>query len=320
MTIRQAINSGSLPNLDEKLYVSVCNYLKINATDLDYELKSGELERLRYNGFINSLYITDRVKKSHDKLIGNYDKLIKKYEKVSTEMTDPSLAEEKARIDELLGRLRIAKTDYEVQAQGVDIDLENMNLDHKVLNGLQEKRLASLDERQNKVDDKLQAEYEALEALQSASFSSKFKQRRNEREIKKVQDRIKRLQQKQGRLQSTQQRIINRGTEKYKKIKQEELNDHEQLLNNKKQQVDYKKDMELNEQLISTFSSKPGIFNKFKVARLERDQKKMERRLNSLKSKEEVLEYLAKSGKDIKCKDFGAQFFRTVAKSYAYAR
>ena len=320
MTIQQAIDSGSIPSVDETYLLNICQKVGINADNLNYVLKDGELERLRYNSEIHYHYAIDRTRKAHSKLTDNYGKLIDKYKKLSAGMTDPSLADDKAKIDALVEKLTEAQKAYNNQTENIFLTEDNLNLDAKVFNPVQEIRMDILDKRQENVDEELQEAYKTLDTLQGLNFSTPKEIRKNNRDIKSVQRIIKRLQRKQGRLQSTQQKIINRGIEKYKKIKEAEFKKLTRQIDNKVKQVDYKKDMESNQEKINLFASKPGLFNKFRTAVSKIDQRRMERKLKGLKRKEEVLEYLVKSGKNIKLKDFVAQLFRPVEKNRAHSR
>jgi DNA repair exonuclease SbcCD ATPase subunit len=330
MTIKKAIESGQLPNIPEERYIAICKTLGIPADSLDYELQPGEFERLKYNSKIHNYYASERARKAHEKLISNYDKLINDYEDLIGEMEgNEELDPDREQIEELLDKLVEVRNGYNEQAKKVNVDITNMNLDKKVLNKFQETRLNVLSGRQEKVDKKLQKQYQSIDDLKSVEFQTKFMQNKQKRDIKRVQDRINRLQKKQGRLQNTQQRIINKGTDKYKKIKDKELGTYARgieetavnavhMQENREMQAAYTHDMEANKELIGEQSKKTGLFNKFKTARMEARQKKMEKRLNHLKGQENVMKYLRESSKNINCRDFGEKVFRTIARGYAY--
>ena len=329
MTLRSAINSGKLPNLDEGFYIVICKDLFINAKDLDYELKDGELEKLKYNTKVNYLYVGERLKKAHNKLIGNYQELIDKYKKLSNEMGEKEyLKDAKKDLDDLLEKLDKSRKDYEQARDNINLNNVNINLDEMVLSERDEKKLEKLDDKTDELQEKLDNKYKELNKIENSSFQTKKGKKQNQKRIEKVKKRIEKLQKKQGKLQSKQQRIVSKGNQKYIGIKQNEYKDYLSELESineyqnrrvqlKNEENLYENDIKQTQELIDNLNGKKDIVSKFNKRKLEKNRKSLESNRNTLRHKGEVLDELRNLDKQGTV-NFSTQIYKYVSRVYAY--
>ena len=331
MTLQEAINSGKLPNLNESIYKKLGKRLNINIVDLNYVLddKKGDLDRLRFDYEVNLAFSEEKIKKSQEKVLANYDELINKYTKLSNEMSkkfsnkngsrEYYLKEEKNDLNKLIKEIKQAKKDYEKSINRISISSENLGLEERVFNIKDSVELDMINRQQDNLKKSLEKEYMNLDMLSTLGPSSKTDKR-----ISKVKDRIKQLQAKQGVLQNKQQKIVNKGIEKYKNIKERELNkrvykidriekyQNEKIYLNEKQKV-IDKEIKEQQKQIEAVDKKPGLFNKFKKVTYQAEQTVNKGKRKVYATRELALDALRKSEK-IMVK-FSDQIYKNITNS-----
>lgn len=337
MTLKEAINNGSLPNFGDKKnenkYKKLGKLLGLSIDNLDYEVTDDDLDRMKYNYEINLLLVQERIRKSHNKVLNNYDELINKYKNLSKEMEKKYAQKGKNKqyylkdaskdLNKLIKEIEKVKNNYEKNLNNVNLSRDDLKLNEESLSIVDNKVLDVIEHSEKAIDKKLSSKYEELNELENVEYKTNFMKKINEEKIKRVKERIKRLQNKQGFLQSKQQRIINKGIEKYRSIKQNKINEYlnkiEKVDEYQKVKVQIREEQESNNNDINELDSKikennKGLFSKFKKIPYEVNKKTLERKREHLKNKEKVLEHLRKIEKQGTV-TFGAQIYKYVAKT-----
>lgn len=319
MTIQQAIESKKLPkNISKSQWRNICKGIGItfqqNQNILDLEINEEQLKRLQYSRDVHVANVSNIMTASHNSVIANYDKLIMDYKALSNEMSSkPYLADEKKRIDELIGNLTQAKGKYqgfmsgfEISEQKVDSvkDLREegsssyfMEEDKSLSTQINQNRSEKLDEKIGVLDERLQAEYKELRSLQGVTYKSKFKQNKHNRRIQRKISKIQSLRGKQGILQDKQTQIIEIQTKKYldKMAKKHETaakelarsQAHQAKIDNIEQtKQSYKSDIVENLKELQRLENEKGLGAKIQRATLRMENRVMNATINRLNRKE----------------------------------
>lgn len=326
MTIRDAVNSGRLPNIDYKTIVSICNSFNMPAKDENYDLSYDELKKLQFSPLVHRVSVSNEVKEIHGNLMSKYDSLIKKYEKLSSYMGQSGyLDESKKEIDDLVSKLKEAKNGYQDVIDNVFISDPNFGFDESVLNPIDNIRVQRQNEKIDEVDSELKDEYEKLDDLRSRNYKTKFKKKINEKRINKVCARIEKLQSKQGKMQAIQKRIVNKGSEKYQRRKMKEMEKYYadykryQVYSDMKASIrgtreDYTNDINETKKENLELTSEGGLINGTRKVKNNIDIMKMNAKLKTLGVQEKAIEKLrVKAGR---C-NLSEQYYRTIARSLA---
>ncbi len=341
MTLKEAIKAGKLPDFGDKKnenkYKKIGKLLGLNINDLNYVLdeNNNDLDRIRYNYEINVSLVKERIKKSQKIVLNNYDELINKYTNLSKEMgkkftkegkrKDYYLKDSKKDLNVLLKELKDSKKEYERNINHIKIFEENLGLDSDVLGSFEEFSIKNLDRKEQKLDEKLINEYNELNELKNNKYKTKFMKKIAEERISKVQNRIKKLQNKQGVLQNKQQKIINKGIDRYKAIKQNQINNYLYKINQideyqktkvqlREEQELYNSDIKEVQKEIDLLNKKDGIFNKFRKISYINNQKTLERKRDKLRTREEILDNLRNIEKQGTV-TFSTQIYKHVVKA-----
>lgn len=341
MTLKEAIKTGKLPDFGDKKnenkYKKIGKLLGLNINDLNYVLdeNNNDLDRIRYNYEINVSLVKERIKKSQKIVLNNYDELINKYTNLSKEMgkkftkegkrKDYYLKDSKKDLNVLLKELKDSKEEYERNINHIKIFEENLGLDSDVLGSFEEFSIKNLDRKEQKLDEKLINKYNELNELKNNKYKTKFMKKIAEERISKVQNRIKKLQNKQGVLQNKQQKIINKGIDRYKAIKQNQINNYLYKINQideyqktkvqlREEQELYNSDIKEVQKKIDLLNKKDGIFNKFRKISYINNQKTLERKRDKLRTREEILDNLRNIEKQGTV-TFSTQIYKLVVKT-----
>ena len=267
--------------------------------------------------------------------MNNYDELINKYTNLSKEMgkkftkegkrKDYYLKDSKKDLNVLLKELKDSKKEYERNINHIKIFEENLGLDSDVLGSFEEFSIKNLDRKEQKLDEKLINKYNELNELKNNKYKTKFMKKIAEERISKVQNRIKKLQNKQGVLQNKQQKIINKGIDRYKAIKKNQINNYLYKINQideyqktkvqlREEQELYNSDIKEVQKKIDLLNKKDGIFNKFRKISYINNQKTLERKRDKLRTREEILDNLRNIEKQGTV-TFSTQIYKHVVKA-----
>ncbi len=303
-TLEQYINSGDLPGFD---FLSEADYEYIfNSVGIPFDKSKGEikdrklteeaLERLKFNAKVNKALMTEKAHDANKFLLSSYDDLIEEEKGVieaAKGKYDDAIPDMSSVVNQLVNEKNIHENTM------ANFTFSNAN---DMLNGLQQARINSINEKMEKNASKLEKEYKNLDTLSRTMSSVKtdLKKKRTERRMYRVSEKILKLREKQGRLIGQQRQIVNAAIVKYTNIKNKQMKQYGYIVAGDKRYVDRMDD--LTSQLQAAESDKriteAEIFNlgpdakgKF-VRSLRADSRKLERQINSLNRKIEVTEKL----------------------------
>lgn len=333
MKIKDAIKSGKLPNISINSIFQILDNLGIkvsqnNRTD-EYVLDDKIIDTVRqvanasinYTNYTNE--VNNNIKSAHNELMNKYDNFINNYTDILKSMlkdTNKSIDINninindfkdyfKSDVNELItqiNKLQDAKKDYENVISGIDLTVDNLGLDDKVLNNIDNTIMNNTNTSLGQTEYELQNYQEELDRLNNTKVTSKFKQRRINNKKKHIEERINKLQNKKGKLQTKQARIINKGTNKYIQIKEKEfesiMNDYDRINSyqiamneNQKLQEGISNDLKSTKEELDSLRGKSGIKVSLERSKLQRESKKLEsqheklvkqeKKINSLKNK-----------------------------------
>ena len=236
-SIRYYVENNMLPNnIKPSEWQQICAALGVKAKNTKVALSDEDFKKLRYSKVVHEASVRASIESRHNKVIKEYETLIKKYQKLSSEMTAPELASEKANMDAIISRLQVEKAEYVAKTGDLSHGVENyFTFEQSVSNDIDSKRAAKFDSKLEKVDQDLKEVYETLETQKEelANSRSKFKKAIVNRRINRTMARISKLQEKQGRLSTTQNMIINASTDRYiekkNKEKRRQLEEHRRM-------------------------------------------------------------------------------------------
>jgi len=298
ISLKEAIKNGKLPDFgseNESKYRDFFNELSIsNNFSFDYRLDDEELNRLRYNSDININFVNQSIKKAYDKVSNKYNELINRYKKLSNDMPE---SEDKDNINLLISDLENKLIDFENNNKDIFLEKKNLGYDEKIINVLEETKLDYYDFRSNTVSNELNEKYEELKNLEEKKYKTKFSIKQNEKRIERVKKSIQRLQKKQGKLQNKQQRIINKGSEKYIKIKSNELEKTIVKLDREENKYNLNNDIALTEAIISELDKEDSLGSKFKKVGYELEKEKLNFNKKMLEKKDDILNRLKRVAK-----------------------
>lgn len=333
MTLNEAIKQNKLPRLSEDYYKSILDSLSIKINDFDKdELTEDILMRLVSDFRIHAALTRRNFSEGNSKFTKNYEQVLEEIDALSKDLDDSALREAKEFADKLKSEMDNRKTSYENDKKDFSIARENLGINDIELSDFDKDKLETQNDKMIKNTKKLNEEYQKLESLQNKEIHTAYKQVQNQRRIDRVIKRIEKLQTKQGILQSKQQRIINKATNKYVNIKENEFRKYREQMDRmntyleeknttKKAIEDYQKDLvlanqELNEAKIS--GKKTSVFEKFKlrheknvlersISKLEKQDKKIESTFKRYQTREALMNAL-KNGTIIS--EIGKQYHR----------
>lgn len=236
-SIKYYVQNNMLPNnIKPSMWQQICAELGIKARHTNIALSDEDFKKLRYSKAVHEASVRSSIESRHNKVIKEYETLIKKYQKLSSEMTAPELASEKANMDSIVSRLQVEKAEYETKIGDFGYGVENyFAFEQSVSSNVESKRAARVDGKLDKVEKDIKEVYSTLEEQKQelANSRSKFKKVIVNRRINKTMAKISRLQEKQGRLSTTQNMIINASTDRYiekkNKEKARQLEEHRKM-------------------------------------------------------------------------------------------
>lgn len=251
MTIKDGISAGKIPNVNLKVIFAMLEKMGINVAtsarnenfDLDEQLIDPLRNRLnatiKYSKYNEK--VKNDIKNTHNNLMNQYDVLINKYMNTLKQMQkDPTKDIDlksinsddfedhfKADISEVVGAINTltsAKANYEKVVKNININRTDLGIQtDNVLNTFDASVLGDTNGKLFDVGTNIEKVEEEINALNNKKSSFKFRQRRIEKKKMKLQEKLNKLKNKQGKLQTKQSKIVNKGNEKYRKIKQQEL-------------------------------------------------------------------------------------------------
>ena len=104
-SIRYYVENNMLPNnIKPSEWQQICAALGVKAKNTKVALSDEDFKKLRYSKVVHEASVRASIESRHNKVIKEYETLIKKYQKLSSEMTAPELASEKANMDAIISR------------------------------------------------------------------------------------------------------------------------------------------------------------------------------------------------------------------------
>ena len=221
---------GVLPKFDEEQILEICSQLGIDTAELgiNYIPNQEQLARLANDKYIKLGLANEEIKAKHDKLKQSYEEVGKQYE----ELKDLDQVKEMANDDALKRRINREARNVEERVDTYTDQIDSIALDDAdnftIEEGsLAQNRIASLDRRSDKINDKIRAQYQKLDELRErkSKQQTKLARQRTEARIQRVQDKINALIEKEGKVSAKQFEIMHAQTDKYveKKNKDFEL-------------------------------------------------------------------------------------------------
>lgn len=326
MTIREAVRTGRLPNIGLDYLVRLCNTLNIPAKDINFDLTQEQLKRLQFSPAMHRKSVSQEVRSAHNVLSDKYSKLIARYEQLSHYMGESGyLDDSKKEVDEIVDELKRAKNSYDNVINNIFIDKQDLGFDSSVLNPVDSVKMGISNKGLEKTGDKLSNEYEKLDELRSRDYKTKFKKKINEKRINRVCAKISKLQKKQGKMQATQKKIVNKGSNKYAKIKMKEMNKFYSDFNRyrvygdmkaslKESRENYQHDINETKAELAALQGKVGLINGAKKIKNKVELAVMNANLKKFDIQEKRVENLR--NKPGRCK-LSEQYYRTITKALA---
>lgn len=350
MTIEECKKNGKLPNVDETLIFAMLEKMGINVAtsertknyDLSEELINSLRTRLnakiKYSKYKES--VEKDIKNTHNNLMNQYDALINKYMNTLKKMQkDPSknidlknlnsddfadhFKADYAEVVSAINTLKSAKTNYEKVVNKININRTNLGIrTDNVLNAFESSKLDTTNSKLLNVDTNIEKVEEELSNLSKQKSSFKFRQRRIEKKKMKLQEKLNKLNNKQGKLQTKQSKIVNKGNEKYRNIKQKEL---EKYYKEMERMVNYQTAMSENvnlqnvakDELREAMKERDTLVGSNLKTKLERMQ--LDREIKKLSNRQEVLKNQQTRIQNLKNKKGFCNLSNQIVRSYVNA-
>ncbi len=297
-TILEYMSKGILPStsvISEGEYLQTLVEVGIPLKESnfkDQKISEDELEKLQYHSKINKALMTQKAKLLNVQLVEGYNDLID---------------EEQAMIDGANGKYDTSSMQDIVTALTAEKDKHVANIEgftfsdvRGMLNGIQQNRINSINEKMRKNDFKLKTEYEKMSTLNKTmqNASTSFKINRTQRRMARVAKKIEKLREKQGRLIETQRQIISEAAAKYMDVRRKEMEKYGKSVNTDRNYVSKTNDIEARLQaarndLKLTQDELNGVMgqnvdNKFRRS-LERDERRLTNEVSRLERQQDRL-------------------------------
>lgn len=349
MTIEECKKNGRLPNVDEKIIFATLEKMGINIAtsertknyDLSEELinplRNRLNARIKYSKYKAS--VENEIKNTHNNLMNQYDTLINKYMNTLRKMQkDPSknidlknlnpddfadhFKADYTEVVSAINTLKSAKTNYENVIKGININRTDLGINSNLLNAFESSKLDTTNSKLLNVDTNIEKLEEELSNLSKQKSSFKFRQRRIEKKKMKLQEKLNKLKNKQGKLQTKQSKIVNKGNEKYRNIKQKEL---EKYYKEMERMANYQTAMSENvnlqnaakDELREAMKERDALVGSNLKTKLERMQ--LDREIKKLSNRQEVLRNQQTRIQNLKNKKGFCNLSNQIVRSYVNA-
>ncbi len=230
-TFNDYMITGELPVLSENYYKMVCDELGLPFTGVNQVLKEDQFERLKNDPEIIYILFEQKARKLDFDYMSSCNKLISDAHNALSKLDEKGLSKKSQPINDLIDDLERQRNLHESKVLK-SVNGEEISPEKEYLNKIQSSRLDQIDYKIFDNGDKLKNEYVKIDKIKKslASYKTSLKKKKLKKKLEEAKKRIARLQKKQGKLIETRNRIVNKGIEKYKKIKNEQLRQYSEVI------------------------------------------------------------------------------------------
>ena len=342
MTIKEFIDKYS-PGISKVEFFNICNSVSINIPN-DYaettNLENYQVMKLLAHNKINTHRINSTIIKDHNALLKKYDDTLLYYENLLARdpdhpENDKVLPEDRVGLEIIRNKLLVERNSYSKFITGItnrDISPRHNSLYQEygangsiIDNGIAQSIVDSQQKKIEKKDEKLSEKYAELDALEEELKLARTNGKKNSyiRKISKMRDKIAKINSKKGKIATKQRTIINRNASRLKKRVQENVTINliearregefvQKRVQTQKQIEDITFDYERSNSELEALKSSgkltdaiKSIGKGFEARGLQRDSKKLERKLKALENKNGRCQFINQIQRDIHTHSFG---------------
>ncbi len=322
MTIKDFITKYA-PGMSDNEFMVICNSIGMNLSygyDKNTALNDAQINRLITNNRINTYRISTTIIKDHDNLLNEYDETLRYYDSLLAHdpdhpEKDKILPQDRKGLQEI--RDRLGKERYEYAGFVSAMNARNTSsynnslydsyggygsiIDNSIAQAYVDSKQDKIENKETKINENFERLNDLEEKLNDARTNRKKKA--YQKEIEKVRNKIQILQNKKGKIETKQRRVINRNAKRLKSRMENNLNinlsearrEGAYVVSRRNTQSkidDVKSDYDVSKHELEELRKSNKIGDKFKavgkkqeIKALERDNKKLESKMDSLSRK-----------------------------------